>query len=86
MFSALKYFKSQSKNLYIIENLYYKDAEPKVTINIIIKRKENFLNIFEGGLGQKMRNRAVVARFWACCVKPQRGRRWRGGGMVVLSL
>jgi hypothetical protein len=32
---------SPSKNLYIIiENVYYKDGEPKVTINIIIKRKE----------------------------------------------
>jgi hypothetical protein len=53
MFSAHKYFKS--KNLYIIiEKVYYKDAEPKVPINIIIKRKEYiYLNIFEGGLGQK---------------------------------
>jgi len=53
MFSAHKYFKS--KNLYvIIENVYYKDAEPKVTINIIIIIKEYiYLNIFEGGLGQK---------------------------------
>jgi hypothetical protein len=84
MFSTLKYFKSQSKNLYIIiENVYYRDAEPKVTINIIIK----YLNIFKGGLGQKHETRpgtlcetavgddveGVVG--WCCCCC--------GGGVAV---
>lgn len=62
MFSPLKYFKFQSKNLYIIiENVYYKDVE---TIDIIIKRKEYiYLNIVEGGLGQKYETKLLWLSF-----------------------
>jgi hypothetical protein len=46
-FPPSNFSKSKNKNIYIIiANVYYKDAEPEVNINIIMKRKEYIFKYF----------------------------------------